>query len=65
MLPSVTNWLNYHHLYYFWAVATEGGITAASRKLRIAPSTLSAQIQQLEKDRAPRSHLLRSSRRLR
>jgi len=48
MLRRVTDWLNYHHLHYFWVVATEGGITAASRKLRIAPSTLSAQIQQLE-----------------
>jgi LysR family transcriptional activator of nhaA len=42
------NWLNYHHLYYFWMVATEGGITAASRKLRVAPSTVSAQVQLLE-----------------
>ena len=42
------NWLNYHHLYYFWMVAREGGISAASQKLRLAPSTLSAQIQQLE-----------------
>ena len=44
----MTDWLNYHHLYYFWVVAVEGGITAASRKLRVAPSTLSAQVQQLE-----------------
>jgi len=42
------NWLNYHHLQYFWVVAREGGISAASQKLRLAPSTLSAQIQQLE-----------------
>ena len=42
------NWLNYHHLHYFWVVAREGGISAASQKLRLAPSTLSAQIQQLE-----------------
>ena len=41
-------WLNYHHLHYFWMVAQEGGITAASRRLRLAPSTVSAQIRELE-----------------
>ncbi len=25
------DWLNYHHLHYFWMVAKEGGITAAAR----------------------------------
>lgn len=41
-------WLNYHHLHYFWVVAQEGGITAAGRRLRLAPSTVSAQIRDLE-----------------
>jgi LysR family transcriptional activator of nhaA len=41
-------WLNYHHLLYFWVVAREGGLTPASRVLRLAHPTLSGQIRQLE-----------------
>lgn len=41
-------WLNYHHLLYFWLVAREGGLAAASKQLRLAPSTVSGQIQTLE-----------------
>ena len=41
-------WLNYHHLYYFWTTAREGNLRRASRKLRLAPSTVSAQIKSLE-----------------
>jgi LysR family transcriptional activator of nhaA len=41
-------WLNYHHLYYFWTVMREGGITAASSTLHLAPSTISAQLAKLE-----------------
>jgi LysR family transcriptional activator of nhaA len=41
-------WLNYHHLLYFWLAAKEGSVTAAAVKLRLAQSTVSAQIQQLE-----------------
>ena len=29
-------WLNYHHLLYFWTVAREGSIAKASKKLRLA-----------------------------
>lgn len=42
-------WLNYHHLYYFFVVAREGNLTVAAESLRLAPSTLSAQIKSLEK----------------
>lgn len=42
-------WLNYHHFLYFWLVVREGGIQAASRKLRLAHPTVSVQIKQLEK----------------
>jgi LysR family transcriptional activator of nhaA len=42
------NWLNYHHLLYFWTVAREGGLVPAGRKLRLSHSTLSAQIRRLE-----------------
>ena len=40
--------LNYHHLYYFWIVAREGGISHASDALDVSPSTISAQVSQLE-----------------
>jgi LysR family transcriptional activator of nhaA len=42
------NWLNYHHLLYFWTVAREGSIAAACRELRLAQPTISAQIKSLE-----------------
>lgn len=41
-------WLNYHHLHYFWIVAKEESITRAGERLRLAPSTLSMQISRLE-----------------
>ncbi len=41
-------WLNYHHLYYFWVVAREGTMTRAAEKLRLSQSTLSEQIKLLE-----------------
>lgn len=44
----VLEWLNYHHLYYFWETAREANITRASERLRLAPSTISAQIGKLE-----------------
>ncbi|MBU1404200.1 MAG: transcriptional activator NhaR [Proteobacteria bacterium] len=41
-------WLNYHHLFYFWTVMREGSLTAASARLSLAPSTVSAQLGKLE-----------------
>ncbi|HKU42424.1 MAG TPA: transcriptional activator NhaR [Polyangiales bacterium] len=41
-------WLNYHHLLYFWVVAREGGLAAAGKVLRLSHPTLSAQIHALE-----------------
>lgn len=41
-------WLNYHHLHYFWMVAREGGVSRASEKLRLSQPTISAQIKRLE-----------------
>jgi LysR family transcriptional regulator, transcriptional activator of nhaA len=41
-------WLNYHHLHYFWMVAKEGNLTRASKTLRLAPQTVSGQIHRLE-----------------
>jgi LysR family transcriptional regulator, transcriptional activator of nhaA len=40
--------LNFRHLYYFWVVAKEGGITQASKRLGLAIQTISTQIAQLE-----------------
>ena len=42
------DWLNYHHLLYFWTVAREGSIVRASEKLRLAQPTISGQIRKLE-----------------
>lgn len=41
-------WLNYHHLFYFWTIMREGSITAASRKLSLSQSTVSAQLSKFE-----------------
>jgi LysR family transcriptional regulator, transcriptional activator of nhaA len=41
-------WLNYHHLFYFWTVARDGSIAKASKALRLAPPTVSEQIRSLE-----------------
>jgi LysR family transcriptional activator of nhaA len=41
-------WLNYHHLLYFWSVAKEGGVAKAASKLRLAHPTVSGQIRALE-----------------
>src|SRR5688572_11680481 len=42
------DWLNYHHLLYFWAVAREGSLRRASEKLRVSEPSMSAQIRHLE-----------------
>jgi LysR family transcriptional activator of nhaA len=41
-------WLNYHHLFYFWKVVRAGSITRACQELRLAPPTISAQLRSLE-----------------
>ena len=41
-------WLNYHHLLYFWTVVREGGVSRAAAKLRLAQPTVSAQVRLLE-----------------
>lgn len=40
--------LNYHHLRYFWMVAREGSLRRASEKLHVSQPTISAQISALE-----------------
>ena len=41
---------NYKHLYYFWVVAKEGGMSRAAERLDIALPTISTQVRALEKD---------------
>ncbi|WP_036172959.1 transcriptional activator NhaR [Massilia sp. 9096] len=42
------NEINFRHLYYFWVVAKEGGITRAAERLGLAVQTVSAQLTLLE-----------------
>ena len=42
-------WLNYHHLYYFWILKQEGSFTKAAIKLNVSQSSVSEQIGLLEK----------------
>jgi LysR family transcriptional regulator, transcriptional activator of nhaA len=42
------DWLNYHHLLYFWTVARMGGVARASEELRLTQATVSAQLKSLE-----------------
>ena len=42
-------WLNYHHLLYFWTVARFGSVSRASAELRLTQATVSAQLKSLEK----------------
>ena len=41
-------WLNYHHLLYFWSVAKHGTVAKACEELRLSQPTISAQIRVLE-----------------
>ena len=40
--------LNYHHLRYFWMIASEGSMSRAARRLNVSPSSLSVQLKSLE-----------------
>ncbi len=42
------DWLNYHHLLYFWMVAREGTILRAAEKLHIGQPAISTQLRSLE-----------------
>src|SRR6516165_71754 len=50
MVAGVASWINYQHLFYFWSVAREGGVSRAARKLDLAQSTVSGQLRELEKE---------------
>ena len=55
--------LNYHHLYYFWRVASQGKLTEVAHRLHLSQSALSAQIRQLE-ERMGKTLFERKNRRL-
>ena len=44
----MSDWLNYHHLLYFWTVAKEGSVSQAAKSLHLSQPTLSTQIRKLE-----------------
>ncbi len=43
-----TSGLNFRHLYFFWMVAKEGGVTRAAERLGLAVQTISMQLASLE-----------------
>ena len=45
---SPAEFLNYHHLRYFWTVAKEGSLRRAAEKLRVSQPSICTQIQLLE-----------------
>jgi len=45
---SGMDWLNYHHLRYFWTVAKEGSLKQAAEKLHVSQPSISAQLRELE-----------------
>jgi LysR family transcriptional activator of nhaA len=42
-------WLNYHHLLYFWLVVREDGVARAAAKLGLSHPTVSTQVKLLER----------------
>jgi LysR family transcriptional regulator, transcriptional activator of nhaA len=44
----IMEWLNYHHLLYFWTVGRAGSIARASEELRLSQPTISNQLKTLE-----------------
>lgn len=47
-IDSGMEWINYHHLRYFWATAREGSLAAAAARLRVSQPSISEQIRDLE-----------------
>ena len=41
-------WLNFHHLRYFWTVARKGGVRKAAEALHVSQPSISAQLRLLE-----------------
>jgi LysR family transcriptional activator of nhaA len=43
------DWLNYHHLLYFWHVARDGSVVRAAQNLKLSQPTITSQVRALEK----------------
>jgi DNA-binding transcriptional LysR family regulator len=43
------DWINYHHLLYFWVVAREGSVVRACEELQLSQPTISGQLTKFEK----------------
>jgi Bacterial regulatory helix-turn-helix protein, lysR family len=41
-------WLNFHHLRYFWTVARKGSVRKAAEELHVSQPSISAQLRLLE-----------------
>jgi LysR family transcriptional activator of nhaA len=48
MYGSRMDVLNHHHLFHFWMVVREGGVTRASEKLNVSQPTVSGQLRELQ-----------------
>src|SRR5205814_10391663 len=48
MYYRAVEWLNYHHLRYFWTVARKGGVRKAAEELHVSQPSISAQLKLLE-----------------
>lgn len=46
----MSQWINYHHLFYFKVIAEEGSVSKAATRLRLGQPTLSAQLKQFEEN---------------
>jgi LysR family transcriptional activator of nhaA len=55
------NALNHHHLFHFWTVVREGGVTRASERLNVSQPTVSGQLRELQ-DALGEKLLVRSGR---
>lgn len=42
------DWLNYHHLRYFWTVAKEGSLRKAAERMHVSQPSISTQLADLE-----------------
>src|SRR3954468_15577224 len=47
-MVSGMEFLNYHHLRYFWTVARKGGVRKAAEELGVSQPSISAQLKLLE-----------------
>ena len=47
-MSAAMDWLNYHHLRYFWTVAKEGSLARAAARLHVSQPSISEQIHELE-----------------